>query len=68
MINMAFVCWNRYLDISEAIEDEDPSALENSDFAQTDVPFDVPLPKENLPVRKRYGIFVRIFHEHTLLG
>lgn len=33
MINMAFVCWNRYLDLSEAIEEGDTSMLENADFA-----------------------------------
>ncbi|KAJ3205663.1 hypothetical protein HDU82_005043 [Entophlyctis luteolus] len=49
--NMAFVCWNRYLDISDAIEEGDASLLENSDFVNTDVPFDVELPTENSNVR-----------------
>lgn len=64
MINMAFVCWNRFLDMSEAIEEGNLSMLENADFADTDVPFDIELPRENLPVRcsqwaenlrKKYG-------------
>ncbi|TPX62114.1 hypothetical protein PhCBS80983_g00643 [Powellomyces hirtus] len=49
MNNMAFVCWNRYLDLSEAIEDQDASLLENADFQNTDVPFDFDLPAENMP-------------------
>ena len=44
--NMAFVCWNRFLDLSEAIEAGDFSMLENSDFANTDVPFEVDIPKQ----------------------
>ncbi|KAI9201990.1 uncharacterized protein BJ171DRAFT_584638 [Polychytrium aggregatum] len=43
---MAFVCWNRYIDISEAIEEGDASLLENADFENTDVPFDIELPEE----------------------
>jgi intraflagellar transport protein 172 len=47
MNNMAFVCWNRFLDLSEAIEMGDAtSALENTDFQDTDVPFDVLLSNE----------------------
>ncbi|TPX67270.1 hypothetical protein SpCBS45565_g03981 [Spizellomyces sp. 'palustris'] len=49
MNNMAFVCWNRFLDISEAIEEGDASMLENADFQNTDVPFDIELPLENMP-------------------
>jgi intraflagellar transport protein 172 len=48
---MAFVCWNRFLDICDAIEEGNNSLMENADFAQTDVPFDVELPRDNLPVR-----------------
>jgi intraflagellar transport protein 172 len=48
MTNMAFVCWNRYLDLSEAIEEGEEGLQENSDFSHTDVPFDVKLPRENL--------------------
>lgn len=50
MNNMAFVCWNRFLDMSDAIEEGSNRLLENADFADTDVPFDVELPRENLPV------------------
>lgn len=53
MNNMAFVCWNRFLDISEAIEESDASMLENVDFQHTDVPFDVPLPDRCLAEGKR---------------
>jgi intraflagellar transport protein 172 len=55
MSNMAFVCWNRYLDISDAIEEGDASMLENSDFANTDIPYDIDLPAENLPVSTLSG-------------
>jgi intraflagellar transport protein 172 len=48
--NMAFVCWNRFLDITDAIDEGESSLLENADFADTDVPFDVELPSENMPV------------------
>ncbi|KAJ3074648.1 hypothetical protein HDU98_010644 [Podochytrium sp. JEL0797] len=51
--NMAFVCWNRYLDISDAIEEGDASLLENADFVNTDVPFDVELPSENSNEKQR---------------
>jgi intraflagellar transport protein 172 len=52
MSNMAFVCWNRFLDMSDAIEQG--SRLEdNADFALTDIPFDIELPKENLPEKLR---------------
>jgi len=45
-LNMAFVFLNRFLDICEAIEDHDTSSttLDNSDFAETEIPFDFPLP------------------------
>ncbi|KAJ3216179.1 hypothetical protein HDU67_009828 [Dinochytrium kinnereticum] len=53
MNSMAFVCWNRYLDISDAIEEGDASMLENSDFENTDVPYDIDLPAENMKEAKR---------------
>jgi len=45
-LNMAFVFLNRFLDISEAVEEHDSSSttLDNSDFADTEIPFDFPLP------------------------
>ncbi|KAH6574353.1 hypothetical protein BASA60_001077 [Batrachochytrium salamandrivorans] len=51
--NMAFVCWNRFLDLSEAIEEGSLSAMENTDFINTDVPFDVELPLELVDEVKR---------------
>ena len=35
---MGFVMLNRYLDLSEAIEDGDASMLDNTDFVGTDIP------------------------------
>jgi len=46
MLNMAFVFFNRYLDLTEAMEEPDGNMIDNSDFANTDVPFDFPLPEK----------------------
>eukprot|EP01135_Chromosphaera_perkinsii_P005322 Nk52_evm3s343 gene=Nk52_evmTU3s343 len=55
--NHAFVFLNRFLDLSEAIEEGDTSMLENSDFIQTDVPFEVTLPeKQYLTDREREDV------------
>ena len=43
-LNMAFVFLNRYLDLYEAIEDQNADALDNTDFLETDIPLEVPLP------------------------
>ena len=43
--NMAFVFLNRYLDLYEAIEEGSLDMLDNSDFIDTDIPFEVPLPE-----------------------
>lgn len=53
MTAMAFVCWNRYLDLCEAIDEGDASMLENADFENSDVPNDFDLPAHNLPEAKR---------------
>ncbi|KAL2912183.1 hypothetical protein HK105_208316 [Polyrhizophydium stewartii] len=53
MNNMAFVCWNRFLDLCEAIEEGSTAMLENADFVNTDVPFDVELPTEPVEEAKR---------------
>jgi len=47
-LNLAFVFLNRYLDITEAVEDHEPSSttLDNSDFANTQIPYDFPLPEK----------------------
>ncbi|XP_005107698.1 intraflagellar transport protein 172 homolog isoform X2 [Aplysia californica] len=42
--NMAFVFLNRYLDISEAMEEGTLDMLDHSDFQETDIPFEIPLP------------------------
>merc|ERR1719471_231063 len=44
--NMAFVFLNRYLDLYEAIEERSLDNLDNTDFADTDIPFEIPLPEE----------------------
>jgi len=45
-LSMAFVFLNRYLDITEAMEENEGTSttLDNSDFADTGIPFDFPLP------------------------
>ena len=45
---MAFVFFNRFLDITEAMEENEGSSasLDNSDFADTGIPFDFPLPEK----------------------
>lgn len=53
MNNMAFVTWNRFLDISDAIEEGDISNLETSDFENTDIPLEFALPTKPFPVRKK---------------
>ena len=51
MSNMAFVCFNRFLDISDSIEDGQTTVLENSDFEGSDLPSGVKLPKvQSVPV------------------
>ena len=48
-LNMAFVFLNRFLDITEAMEDHEPSSttLDNSDFTNTEIPYDFPLPDKH---------------------
>jgi intraflagellar transport protein 172 len=45
--NMAFVFFNRFLDLTEAIDDPETGMMDNADFADTDVPFDFPLPENH---------------------
>ena len=48
LANMAFVLLNRYLDLTEAMEEPDGSTmLENADFADTDIPHDFHLPEHH---------------------
>ena len=47
---MAFVFFNRYLDLAEAIDDPNSANIDNAEFDQTDIPspYDIPLPEKNL--------------------
>jgi len=47
MINMSFFFLNRFLDISDAIEDPENAAIDNTDFMDTDIPspYDLDLPE-----------------------
>ena len=42
-LDMAFVFWNHFLDLTEAIEESDMN-VDHSDFDGTDIPAEVPLP------------------------
>ncbi|KAF7235879.1 hypothetical protein EYD10_17309 [Varanus komodoensis] len=42
--NMAFIFLNHFLDLTDAIEEGSLDALDHSDFQDTDIPFEVPLP------------------------
>uniref|UniRef100_A0A0K0EBD8 Intraflagellar transport protein 172 homolog n=1 Tax=Strongyloides stercoralis TaxID=6248 RepID=A0A0K0EBD8_STRER len=44
--NMAFTFLNMYLDVIDAIEDNDPSIVDNSIFVSTDIPTQYPLPEK----------------------
>ena len=55
MNNMAFVCWNRFLDLCEAIE-EGTHLMENVDFQNTDVPFDALMSDSLVDEKKREEI------------
>ena len=49
--NMAFMFFNRYLDLYDAIDDPDGAGItDNSDFQETDIPspFEIPLPEKNI--------------------
>ena len=41
---MAFVFLNRFLDLCDAIDEQNLDGLDHSDFIDTDVPFEIPLP------------------------
>ncbi|KAM4772549.1 intraflagellar transport protein 172 homolog [Rhinophrynus dorsalis] len=52
--NSAFIFLNRFLDLVDAIEEGSLDALDHSDFQDTDIPFEVPLPaKQHIPMEKR---------------
>ena len=42
---MAFVFLNRFLDLCEAIEEKSLDSLDHSDFLETDIPYEIPLPE-----------------------
>ncbi|RLV86206.1 hypothetical protein DV515_00015928 [Chloebia gouldiae] len=52
--NMAFIFLNHFLDLSDAIEEGNLDSLDHSDFQQTDIPFEVPLPAhQHVPEEQR---------------
>jgi hypothetical protein len=58
-LNMAFVFLNRYLDLTEAMEDPDAGPLENADFVDTDIPFDFTIPDAHFitePMREEVSL------------
>ncbi|XP_031437803.1 intraflagellar transport protein 172 homolog isoform X2 [Clupea harengus] len=55
--NMAFIFLNRFLDLADGIDEGNLDALDHSDFQDTDIPFEVPLPaKLHVSVEKREEI------------
>jgi intraflagellar transport protein 172 len=49
--DMAFIFYNRYIDLYDAIEDPDNNGInDNTDFEETDIPspYDITLPEKNL--------------------
>ena len=43
---MAFMFFNRYIDLADAIDDENGELLDNADFVNTDIPFEINLPQK----------------------
>eukprot|EP01006_Ploeotia_vitrea_P031095 TRINITY_DN63406_c0_g1_i1.p1 TRINITY_DN63406_c0_g1~~TRINITY_DN63406_c0_g1_i1.p1 ORF type:complete len:1553 (+),score=958.06 TRINITY_DN63406_c0_g1_i1:271-4659(+) len=48
VLNTAFVFFNRFLDITDLVEEPESVNIDNSDFTETDIPspYDVPLPSK----------------------
>ncbi|KAJ3607079.1 hypothetical protein NHX12_026594 [Muraenolepis orangiensis] len=44
--NMAFIFLNHFLDLSDAIDEGNLDTLDHSDFQETDIPFEVPVPSK----------------------
>lgn len=44
--NMAFMYLNRYIDLADAIDEENSDLLDNADFLNTDIPFEINLPQK----------------------
>uniref|UniRef100_A0A672S0Q9 Intraflagellar transport protein 172 homolog n=1 Tax=Sinocyclocheilus grahami TaxID=75366 RepID=A0A672S0Q9_SINGR len=53
--NMAFIFLNRFLDLADGIDEGTLDALDHTDFQDTDIPFEVPVPSK-LHVEKREEI------------
>ncbi|XP_053566907.1 LOW QUALITY PROTEIN: intraflagellar transport protein 172 homolog [Bombina bombina] len=52
--NAAFIFLNRFVDLVDAIEEGNLGALDHTDFQDTDIPFEVPLPaRQHLPLEER---------------
>ncbi|TRY86956.1 hypothetical protein DNTS_000647 [Danionella cerebrum] len=55
--NMAFIFLNRFLDLADGIDEGTLDALDHTDFQETDIPFEVPVPsKLHITVEKREEI------------
>ncbi|XP_016392956.1 intraflagellar transport protein 172 homolog [Sinocyclocheilus rhinocerous] len=55
--NMAFIFLNRFLDLADGIDEGTLDALDHTDFQDTDIPFEVPVPsKLHFTVEKREEI------------
>uniref|UniRef100_A0A672S037 Intraflagellar transport protein 172 homolog n=1 Tax=Sinocyclocheilus grahami TaxID=75366 RepID=A0A672S037_SINGR len=55
--NMAFIFLNRFLDLADGIDEGTLDALDHTDFQDTDIPFEVPVPsKLHVIVEKREEI------------
>ena len=63
--NMAFVFLNRYLDLYEAIEERSLDLLDNTDFVDTDIPFEIPLPDSpHLRLSNIYEARMCVYSQH----
>lgn len=66
--NMAFVMLNRYLDLTDAMEEDVPGVIENADFAETDIPFDFHLPEAHYAPDPAREEVCRVHSLHLLLS
>ena len=63
---MAFVFFNRYLDLTEAMDDPDAGPLENADFVDTDIPFDFHIPDAHyIPETMREDVCLCHLHSNA---
>ncbi|XP_030627149.1 intraflagellar transport protein 172 homolog [Chanos chanos] len=55
--NMAFIFLNRFLDLADGIDEGTLDVLDHTDFQDTDIPYEVPLPsKQHITVEQREEI------------